>query len=148
MKTIHVSDHTIQKFAFDPSECEAEIIKHMHSCGECKMKAESYLSLSNAIEEQPAPVLEFDLTTLVLDQLPASLKKESAYNYFIYFLIAVSIGVVAAALYFFKESFIDLFSSTSEIPSHFMLSIAMLISTVLIIDNVRSFNKKMNMLHY
>ena len=148
MKTIHVSDFTIQQFTFDPSECEAEILKHIHSCGTCKKRAESYLSLSNTIKEQPAPVLEFDLTTLVLDQLPTSLKKESAYNYFIYFLIAVSFGVVAVALYFFNESFIDLFSNTSAIPSYFMISVAMLILTALIIDNVKSFNKKINMLHY
>ena len=148
MKTIHVSDHSIQKFAFDLSECEAEIVNHIHSCGECKKRVEGYLSLSNTIKEQTTPVLDFNLTELILDQLPLSSKKESAYNYFIYFLILISIGVVAAALYFFKDTLVNLFSNTSAIPISFIISVAMLIVFALSIDLVRSFNKKVDMLNY
>ncbi len=150
MKTTHVSDHDIQKFTFDLSKCETEIIKHIHSCRECKKRAESYLSLSHVIKDQLEPILEFNLTELVLDQLPVSSKNESAYSYFIYFLIMVSIGVVVSSLYYFKGIFIDLFSNTNTtaISASFMISIALLIIVALSLDLIRSFNKKINMLNY
>jgi len=148
MKTTHVSDHDIQQFTFDLSECEADIIKHMHSCGACKERAESYLLLSNTIKDQPEPVLEFNLTELVLDQLPQSSNKESTYTYFIYFLIIASIGVVVTALYLLKDTLIHLFSNTTTISTSFIISVAMLITFALSLDLVRSFNKKTNMLNY
>ncbi len=150
MKTTHVNDHDIQKFTFDLSECEAEIIKHIHSCSECKKRAESYLSLSITIKDQPEPVLEFNLTELVLDKIPLSSKKESDYTYFIYFLIIVSVGVVVSSLYYFKGIFIDLFNNTNTtaISTSFMVSVALLIIVALSLDLVRSFNKKINMLNY
>lgn len=150
MKTTHVSDYDIQKFTFDLSECDAGIIKHIHSCRECKKRAENYLSLSHTIKNQPEPILEFNLTELVLDKLPLSSKKESDYTYFIYFLIMISIGVVVSSLYYFKGVFIDLFSNTNTtaISTSFMVSVALLIIVALSLDLVRSFNKKINMLNY
>jgi uncharacterized membrane protein YidH (DUF202 family) len=106
--------------------------------------------LSNTIKDQPEPVLEFNLTELVLDQLPLSSKKESDYTYFIYFLIIVSVGVVVSSLYYFKGIFIDLFNNTNTtaISTSFMVSVALLIIVALSLDLVRSFNKKINMLNY
>jgi hypothetical protein len=148
MKTTHVSDHDIQQFTFDLSECEAEIIKHIDSCGACKKRAEIYLSLSNTIKDQPDPVFEFNLAELVLKQLETSPEKQSVYTYIIYFLIMLSIGVVVSVLYFFKDIFIDLFSNTTAIPIYFIISVAMLISFTLGLDISRTFNKKINMLNY
>lgn len=148
MKTIHVNDYDIQKFTFDLSECETKIIKHIHSCEECKMRVESYLLLSNTIKDETEPILDFNLTELVFDQLLLSSKQQSIYNYFIYILIMVSIGVIASVLYFFKETLIDLFSNTTAITISFIISVVILIAFALSLDLVRSFNKKINILNY
>jgi len=148
MKIKHLSDYDIQQFAFDSSECKQEVIKHMSSCETCKMRVESYSSLSYAIKNQPDPILEFNLSNTVLKQLETTTEEKPYYSYSIYFLIVLSIGVVISSLYYFKETFIDLFKSNSAISMSFIIIIIALISLVMILDMLRSFNKKINMLKY
>ena len=146
MKITHLNDDEIQRFIFDFSACETEIIKHIYSCEKCKMGADNYLSLSNAIKSQPKPVLNFNLQEQVLEQLITPSKVISTFNYTIYFLILTSVGVVTAALYLFKDSIIGLFNFTTT--SSFMVSIVMMITFALALDLVKSFNKKVSILNY
>lgn len=148
MKNVHLSDFDIQRFAFELSDCKTEIVSHINTCELCKQKADNYGSISDSIKVQPEPVLEFDLSALVLAQLPTMSKKESAYNYFIYFLMALSTLVVVGALLYFKEAIVGLFANTSAIPTSFIVSTCLLILTVIGIDTFRSFHKKMNLLNY
>lgn len=148
MKIVHLSDFDIQRFAFELSSCKAEIITHIGACAICKKKADNYLSISDTIKVQPEPVLDFDLSALVLEQLPTLSKKESAYNYFIYFLMALSTLVVVSAILYSKEAIVGLFRNTSAIPTFFIVSTSLVILTVLGIDAMRSFNKKINLLNY
>lgn len=148
MKTTHISDHDIQQYSFDLSECETEIITHMNSCVICKMRAESYQSLSYIIKDQPDPIFEFNLSEQVLKQLAISPKKKSLFNYFIYFLIILSIGVVVSSLYYFNEVFINLLSNSAAALTYFIISVTILIYFVLSLDMFRSFNRKINMLNY
>lgn len=150
MKNVHLSDFDIQRFAFELSDCKAEIVTHIHTCERCKQKADSYRSISDGIKVQPEPVLDFDLSALVLEQLPSLSKKESAYTYFIYFLMALSTLVVVAAILYFKEAIVGLFANTNTaaVPTSFIVSTCLLILTVIGIDTIRSFHKKMNLLNY
>jgi len=148
MKTVHLSDFDIQRYAFELSACTSKIVTHIDTCYLCKQKVDSYLSISDRIKIEPEPVLDFDLSTLVLEQLPTLSKKESAYNYFIYFLMVLSTLVVAAAIIYFKESIVGLFSNTSAIPTSFIVSTSLLILIALGIDMMKSFNEKMNLLNY
>ncbi len=148
MKNVHLSDFDIQRFAFELSDCKAEIVTHITTCKLCKQKVDNYLSVSDSIKVQPEPVLDFDLSALVLEQLPTMSKKEAAYNYFIYFLMALSTFVVVAVIIYFKEAFVDLFANSSAIPTSFIVSTCLLILTAIGIDTFRSFHKKMNLLNY
>lgn len=147
MKNKHVSDYDIQQFTFDLSECKTEVIKHISSCKTCKMRSESYLSLSNAIENLSDPIIDYNLSDEVLKQLETASKKRSIYNYFIYFLITLSILVVISCLFYFKGVFIDVFRSNSAISISLIISITLLIASVMILDILRSYNKKINMLN-
>jgi len=148
MKNVHLSDFDIQRVAFELSTCTTEIVSHINTCDLCKQKADNYRSISDTIKVQPEPILDFDLSALVLEQLPIMSKKESAYNYFIYFLMALSALVVTAAILYFKEAIVDLFSNTSAIPTSFIVSTSLLILIALGIDTMRNFNKKINLLNY
>lgn len=148
MKMKHVNDHDIQQFAFDLSECKTEIIEHISLCKVCKMKVESYQSLSSVVKNQPDPIVEFNLSELVLEQLEIAPKKKPIYSSFIYFLIILSIGIILISLYHFNGIFINLLDSSAITPAYFLISIVVLISFALGLDMVRSFNKKINMLNY
>ncbi len=148
MKMKHVNDHDIQQFAFDLSECKAEVIEHISSCKVCEMRVESYQSLSSVIKNQPDPIVEFNLSELVLEQLEIAPKKKPIYSYFIYFLIILSIGIILISLFYFNGIFINLLGSSAVTPAYFLISIVVLISFALGLDMVRSFNKKINMLNY
>ena len=148
MEMKHVTDHDIQQFVFDVSECNTEIIVHISSCSTCKMKAESYQSLSAIIKNQPDPIFEFNLSEQVLEQLEMNPEKEATHSYFIYGLIALSAGIIISSLYYFSGIFSNLLSSSTATPTYFFISIILLISLVLGIDMVRSFNRKIKMLNY
>lgn len=148
MKNQHLNDYDIQQFTFDSSECKSEIIEHISSCETCKMRVESYLSLSNTIKNQQEPIFGFNLSDQVIKQLKSNEKKNSIYSYLIYFLITLSITVVLFSLCYFKDIFIDLFKSTSVISMSFILSITILISLAMIFDILRSYNRKINILNY
>lgn len=145
MKITHINDDEIQGFIFDTSTCEIQTIKHIHSCEECKIKADNYSSLSTAIKNQPKPVLNINLAEQVFEQLQLSSKVESNYSYFIFSLIFASVGVVFSTLYLFKENIINLFSFTTT--NSFMVSVVMMIAIVLILDLGKNFNKKINILN-
>lgn len=148
MKMEHVNDRDIQQFAFDLSECKAEIVAHISVCKVCKMRVESYQALSNTIKNQPDPIVDFNLSEQVLEQLEIAPKKESTYSSFIYFLIILSIGITVLPLYYFNDIFINLLDSSAITPTYFLISIVVLISFALGLDMVRSFNKKISMLNY
>ncbi|MDC1162051.1 hypothetical protein OAT18_01275 [Tenacibaculum sp.] len=148
MKIKHVNDQDIQQFAFDLVACKIEVAKHIQSCKTCKMRVEEYQLLSNTIKNQPEPVVEFNLAELVLNQLPLTIKEQPIYSYFVYFLIALSIGLVTSSLYYFKEFFLELFSNITTIFIYLIISITALISFVQSLDILRSFNKKINILNH
>lgn len=148
MKMSCVPDHAIQKYVFNNPECDAEIIKHIEACEECKMSVENYLLLSKAIKEQPAPVLEFDPIELVFEQLTPAAKKEPIYSKIIYTFLVLSAVIVSMSVYVFKGSFSHFFSNTTLFPTYFILSIAILIMFILCYDLLRSFNKKAAILNY
>ncbi len=146
MNTKHLNDFEIQKFTFDQSECEPEIIDHIQVCLACKKRVEAYFSLSSAIKNQPEPILEYNLSDLVLDQIPSTSKPEKSYNYIIYSLLTASIGLIISTLFLFSETLFDLFNNALNIQYSFIISITLFISFLLGFDLFRSFNKKINKL--
>ncbi|WP_109852020.1 hypothetical protein [Aquimarina sp. AU58] len=147
MKTQHPCDKDIQEYIFDTSNCSSDIIEHINSCEVCKKVSESYLLLSKELKSQPEPVLEFDLSELILDQLTFS-KKESIYNYMLSFIIIMSIGITFFTIYIFRDVFSNMFSANITISNYFIVSITTIISLFLGFDMYRSYYKKINMLKY
>ncbi|GAA0196641.1 hypothetical protein GCM10009122_61380 [Fulvivirga kasyanovii] len=148
MKAEHLSDHEIQRYAFDSLECKTDVIEHMSSCSLCKKRVESYLALSNSIQDLPEPQLAFDLSNRVLTQLETTAGKRSILNYFIYSLIALGLVVIISCLFYSAGVLIDLFKSYSGISLTLVVSVALLISFGITADMLRSYNKKINMLNY
>lgn len=147
MKIQHLCDKDIQEYIFDTSNCSSDIIEHINSCEVCKKVSESYLLLSGELKSQPEPVLDFNLTKLVLDRLILP-KKEPIYNYLLSFIIIMSIGITFFTIYIFRDVFSNIFSANITISNYFIVSITILISLFLGFDMYRSYYKKINMLKY
>ncbi len=147
MKDIHVNDLDIQRYTFDQQECEPQIIKHIQSCEECNERVELYLSLSSTIKNQPEPTLEYNLSQLVLDQLPSNKEVETNDSYLISIIILAIAGFFILTLFSFRETIIYLLDSTFAYQNYLIISIIVFVSIVLVLDLFRSFYQKINLLN-
>src|SRR5215204_1670144 len=98
----HLTDDEVQQFVIDRQHCEVKIAEHIHTCKECKIKAEVYRSLITGIKQQPQPVFDFDLAAAVLTQLPVVQPKVPGDKLVTWILIFVSAGFLAVAAYYFR----------------------------------------------
>ncbi len=147
MKTRHATDMEIQKFIFDQSECASHTIEHIRSCEECNESVKSYLSLSSIIKEQPEPTLEYNLSKLVLDQLPPIKEPETSHNYLINFIVISLGGLIFLSLFLFKETTIYLLDNRLIQQTYFIISIILFISSIVVFDLFKSFTKKVEFLN-
>ena len=147
MKNRHPSDFDIQKFAFDQLECEPHIIQHIRSCEKCSKIVETYLSLSTIIKDQPEPTLDYNLSKLVLDQLPVHKEVKTSHTYLIYFINLTIIGLALLSVILFKETITHLVGNSLTYQNYLSVSIIVFISVVLVLDIFRVFNKKIELLN-
>ena len=71
MVTKHLTDDEVQQIAVDKSNCEKRIVEHIHLCEECRSKVDVYQLLITEIKQQPKPAFDFDLSKMVLQQIPS-----------------------------------------------------------------------------
>ena len=102
MNTRHLTEEEIQQYALDNSGSYNKAAEHIHSCEQCSEKAETYRLLFNGIQQQHQPAFDFDLTELVMAQLPSPAPKPAKENLLIYFFIMAAIAVTGFATYYFR----------------------------------------------
>ncbi len=149
MKPVHVNDQSIQQYIFDINNCDTSIIEHIHSCNICRKTADNYKLLSEDLKEQEIPILDFNLEERILKKITIQItqKKRSKEYTFISATITIAIGIILIFLNAFMQEFKNLFD-TSNILTYFILCTSIIITTLLSIDIVRSFNIKMNKIKF
>jgi len=90
MTTKHLSEEELQQYSIDKSSCDIEASSHIQSCASCKANVEAYRQLFTVIHDQPKQVFGFDLSNLVLKQLPESKSKFSVNSVFAFRRSAVN----------------------------------------------------------
>ena len=70
MITAHLTDAEIQLYIAEPEMTSEQLKMHIHDCANCQTRAANYRLLFNGIQDQAKPQFNFDLSTLVLEQLP------------------------------------------------------------------------------
>ena len=104
MITQHVSDPELQQYAMDKAACTAGSAQHIESCEACRAAAAVYRQLFADIQEQPKPVFDFDVSALVLRELPMPARRalpEKAFNYWLAGIVCCAIGI---PLYLFRKN--------------------------------------------
>jgi hypothetical protein len=176
MITDHLTDDIIQQFALE-AEFRDEISKaHIAACKHCQLRAESYRVLFTRVAEQSPAVFDFDISTLVLSQLPTAglnaietlpeanqMSTRAAVNQrtviaahpqrgrgkSIGFIIAACLcltGSISAALYFMQDYLVDILSGLSMMITCLIVITVLLILGFLVYDEYQKHNKQLNSL--
>ena len=70
MITAHLTDAEIQLYVAEPEMTSDQLKIHVQDCANCQTRAANYQLLFNGIHDHAKPQFNFDLSTLVLEQLP------------------------------------------------------------------------------
>lgn len=140
----HLSDEQIQEFVLDSSACAPNIGEHVQLCDLCRMKVETYQQMITAIEEQPIPAFDFDISEAVLAGI--ALQKRNGRNWWLFFFIATGVLVTGTAVYLFRKEIAIAFEGISTFLIYLMLVTGVLILTAVIIDMLKSYKTKLKII--
>jgi hypothetical protein len=144
----HVNDDEIQQYVLQKADCDIDIIKHIQSCETCKIKAEQYNLLFEAIKQQEKPAFDFNIADLVIEQLPKSRYKVSTDKLFSYFIIFISIIFLSIIFYFFRDSLLSLFKGITPILVALIITTVTCLFVILFIDMYRKYQARMKALNF
>ena len=145
MVTKHLTDEEVQQYVVDRQHCEMKIVEHIHICGECKLKAEIYQSLVTGIKQQPQPTFSFDLSKMVLQQLPSPKTTIANDKALIWIFGLMGIAFLGGAIYVFQRYF-DLFEGIKTIFIYLIVITAITVLVYLLIDMYKKYQKEMKVL--
>lgn len=110
MTTIHLAERDLQEAAESAARLLPAQAVHLRGCRRCQSRVATYQHLFTAAAQLPPPAFAFDLTTLVLAQLP---RPKPAFPWVLSGVAALVLGVVAAFLALFGGLLVPVFQSLS-----------------------------------
>jgi len=144
MTNEHLSDEQIQTFVLDRSTCEPGIGEHVQQCDLCQMKVETYQLMITAIEEQPIPAFDFDISEAVLANI--EWQKRNGRNWWLFILIAAGLSVSGVAVYLFREDIAGMFQGISTFLIYLIAFTGLLILIAVMIDMLKSYKSKLKII--
>ena len=145
MVTKHLTDDEVQQYAIDKLNCEKRIVEHIHVCEKCRSKVEVYQLLITGIKQQSQPAFDFDLSKMVLQQLPSPKTSIANDNALIWIFGFMGIAFLGGAIYFF-QSYFDLFESMRTIFIYLIVITAVTVLAYLFIDMYKKYKHGMKVL--
>jgi len=145
MVTKHLTDDEVQQYAVDKLTCEKRIAEHIHFCEECKTKVEVYQLLITEIKQQPQPAFDFDLSKMVLQQLPSPKTTIANDKALILIFGFMGIAFLGGAIYLF-QSYFDLFEGIKTIFIYLIAITAITVLVYSLIDLYKKYQKEMKVL--
>ena len=142
----HLTDDEMQQFVVDKQHCEARIAEHIQICSECKIKTAIYQSLITGIKQQPEPAFDFDLSAIVLKQLPASGPGTANDKLLTWIFIFLCGGFIGTTAYFFRGYLASMFKGIAGISIYLMSISAITIVIILFIEMYKKYQKEMRVL--
>ena len=141
----HLTDDEVQQYAVDKSNCEKRISEHIHLCKECRSKVEVYQLLITGIKQLPQPAFDFNLSELVVQQLPLP-KEKTNDRLFLWVLVFIGIGFIGTIFYYFEGSFVYLFSGIATIFIYLIIITALTVIAGLFIAMYKKYDSEMKLL--
>lgn len=141
----HLTDDEVQQYALDKFNCEKRIVEHIHLCEECTSKVEVYQLLVTGIRQQPQPAFNFNLSELVVQQLPSP-KEKTSDRLLLWVLLFIGVGFIGTILYYFEGSFVYLFRGIAAIFIYLIIITALTVITGLFIAMYKKYDSEMKLL--
>ena len=141
----HLTDDEVQQYAVDKPNCEKRITEHIHVCEGCRSKVEVYQLLITGIKQQSQPAFDFDLSKMVLQQLPSPKTSIANDNALIWIFGFMAIAFLGGAIYFF-QSYFDLFEGIKIIFIYLIVITAVTVLAYLFIDMYKKYKHGMKVL--
>ncbi|HEV8273702.1 MAG TPA: hypothetical protein VGQ04_20460 [Chitinophagaceae bacterium] len=145
MVTKHLTDDEVQLYAIDKLICERRIAEHIHLCEECRSKVEVYQLLITEIKQQPQPAFDFDLSKMVLQQLPSPRTTLANDKALVWIFAFMGIAFLGGAIYIF-QSYFYLFEGIRTIFISLIAITAITVLTYLVIEMYKKYEKEMKVL--
>jgi hypothetical protein len=146
MNDKHLRDIDIQQFLFQESSPDPDIFRHIQHCEECGIKADQYRQIFEAAKEAKKPAFEFDLTELVMKQLPSNKSEISLRKSLIYLVLFIAIPAAGVLIYLFYTRFSILLTGISPFFVYLVATAMICLLLFQSIDIYMQYKKKMNAL--
>lgn len=147
MTTKHLSEEEIQQYALDKSCFGKDISEHVQSCAVCHANVEAYLQLFPAIHEQPKPVFNFDLSNLVLRQLPESRTRFSLNSIFVLLTVFAATCSICIPVYLFRKYLTAVFSGALSMTMYLIIITSIAILIFQSMEMYRKYQKQISILN-
>jgi hypothetical protein len=173
MKNEHLTDDVIQASVWDEDILDLSSKTHMEICAQCQAKAAGYRALFVKVEQLARPKFDFNLSATVLGQLdfqkemePASSTPSDSQMFartnaapvsqarrapkaisrsFVLYLLFAGL-LIGLPVYLFQEYFENIINGVSALQAYLIIVSIVLISGILIFDEYRKFNTRLNAL--
>lgn len=100
MITAHLTENEIQLYVAEPQAISQAQVTHIQGCAICRTKATNYELLFKGISDAPQPTFDFDLSALVLAQLPVVVAKK-AFPWATLLISFLSVAIIVASICLF-----------------------------------------------
>jgi hypothetical protein len=143
MTTAHLTEAELQLYVTEPNVLVAEQRFHVQGCARCQSKAENYVLLFNSIQDAAKPAFDFNLSALVMEQLPAP---KRSLPWAALSISILSIAIVAVSLALFWSSAIAVIKSVSIILFAAVATGALVVLFFQALEMLNAHHKQMNVL--
>ena len=138
MTNSHPKEKEIQEYVIDRASCPADLIRHIESCAACQEEVNGYHLLFSELKQEPASRFDFDLTALVIPQLPSPKPGMSTDRFIFGFLVVFACLCIGVPVYVFWQNILYMFS---DIPVYFIYAIIGSSAVILVIKILGLFKK-------
>jgi anti-sigma factor RsiW len=146
MKVTHLTEEVIQQYVLDKAGCEPPVMEHIQHCAHCQAIAAAYEAIYTGVKEAPKATFEFDVTKLVMAQLPQPVPVASHEKRFMFILAAAVVAALGITGYWLRHDLAFLFDNLSSLLTMALLTAIITMAVCHVIDLYRRYQRKMHAL--
>ncbi|MEP7107176.1 MAG: hypothetical protein ABI760_04325 [Ferruginibacter sp.] len=147
MTNLHPDENEIQNYILDSTR-NLELIEHLLQCKSCSLKAEQYKQLFAEIHRQETPAFEFNLTKLVMEQLPQPKPKFSVDKYLNHIIVSLIVMLCLGLLYFLSLLLPNILLNVTPILIYLIITVVVCISGAIFLDMYRKHQEQMGVINF
>lgn len=143
MITAHLTDTEIQLYVAEPEIISDQLKTHVQNCVDCQTNIANYQLLFNGIHNQAKPQFDFNLTNLVLEQLP---EPKRAFPWAAVLIAVFSVMLIASLALFFSSYIEATITSVSTVLIATAITAAVVILIFQGVEMVKNHQKQIHTL--